>query len=238
MPRPDAKFLSGSRFAAAFGALVLHMGLAAWAMQPTDPVIVPPQQVIRISMAAPSPAPQEQAEPAPQPVPERLPEPVAPPKPDGLMQAPPKPERKAELPPKKREQKKIAKKKEEAPKEIAERKPAPSLAPPTSGRQAPDAKDARAAVTEPVFSADYLNNPPPAYPRAAKRDNVEGKVLLEALVAVTGEPKKVEVVESSGSSLLDKAALKAVQEWRFVPARKGTQLVEAGVLVPIEFALR
>ena len=36
---------------------------------------------------------------------------------------------------------------------------------------------------------------------------------------------------------LDQAALDAVRQWRFVPARQGEQAVAAWVLVPIQFAL-
>jgi protein TonB len=42
---------------------------------------------------------------------------------------------------------------------------------------------------------------------------------------------------SSGSSLLDDAAIAAVNKWRFVPARQGGNPVAAWVQVPVAFKL-
>jgi protein TonB len=47
----------------------------------------------------------------------------------------------------------------------------------------------------------------------------------------------VSVDTSSGSTALDEAALDAVRKWRFVPAKRGAQPVEAWHLVPIVFRL-
>jgi periplasmic protein TonB len=92
-------------------------------------------------------------------------------------------------------------------------------------------------VTPPAFSASYLRNPPPAYPAAARRSGEEGTVLLRVLVGRDGEPQKVEVDQSSRSRVLDQAALDAVKAWRFVPARRGTENIEAWVRVPVSFRL-
>ncbi|MBR0566713.1 energy transducer TonB [Azoarcus sp. L1K30] len=87
------------------------------------------------------------------------------------------------------------------------------------------------------FDADYLNNPPPAYPQLSRRMREEGKVVLRVTVSADGTPKQIELAQSSGSDRLDKAARGAVQRWRFVPARQGDRAVEAAVLVPIIFKL-
>ena len=52
----------------------------------------------------------------------------------------------------------------------------------TSGRQDPNATATRAAESDPIFNADYLNNPAPVYPSSAKRSNVQGRVLLSVVV--------------------------------------------------------
>ena len=44
-------------------------------------------------------------------------------------------------------------------------------------------------------------------------------------------------VTPSFSASLDAAAAEAVKRWHFVPARRGTEAVEAWVRVPIEFRL-
>ena len=92
-------------------------------------------------------------------------------------------------------------------------------------------------LTPPRFDADYLRNPAPAYPPLARRNGEQGRVLLRVLVAPDGSAQEVLVNVSSGHPRLDEAALAAVRQWRFVPARLGRDAVEAWVIVPIAFAL-
>ena len=89
----------------------------------------------------------------------------------------------------------------------------------------------------PSFTADYLSNPPPAYPLLSRRIGEQGRVILRVLVDVQGQPARVELRASSGHERLDAAALETVQRWKFVPARQGDQPVAAWVLVPIVFSL-
>ncbi len=96
---------------------------------------------------------------------------------------------------------------------------------------------ATAPVTAARFDADYLHNPAPAYPAMSRRMREEGRVLLRVLVSALGAPVRVELARSSNSSRLDEAARDAVGRWRFVPARRGEQAIEAWVQVPIVFNL-
>ncbi len=114
----------------------------------------------------------------------------------------------------------------------------PSPAATVSAPPAPSiAKAPPPVITPPAFSATYLRNPPPAYPASARRNGEEGTVLLRVLVGRDGAPLKVEVDQSSRSRALDRAALDAVKDWRFVPARRGTETIEAWVRVPVSFRL-
>lgn len=109
---------------------------------------------------------------------------------------------------------------------------------PVSATSAPaTASRSEPALTPPVFNAAYLRNPPPRYPPAARRSGDEGTVLLKVLVTSDGAAARVELDRSSGSVLLDGAALDAVRIWRFVPARRGAQNVEDWVRVPVVFRL-
>ena len=92
--------------------------------------------------------------------------------------------------------------------------------------------------TLPRFDADYLRNPAPAYPPLSRRLHEEGKVVLRVWVDTTGRPDQIEVKTSSGSPRLDNAAQEAVWRWQFVPARHGSEVVGAWVLVPITFVLK
>ena len=92
-------------------------------------------------------------------------------------------------------------------------------------------------MTEAGFDAEYLHNPKPVYPWAARRRGDEGRVTLRVRVSAQGAALAVEIAGSSGSSLLDEAALDAVRRWRFVPARRGNEAIESWVSVPIVFRI-
>lgn len=118
----------------------------------------------------------------------------------------------------------------------------PASAAPASAA-VPDAADAipvspaMTAVLVPLVD-DSLGNPPPIYPRQARRLGQQGTVLLRVRISATGQVLGIEVAGSSGHELLDMAARDAVRNWRFQPARQGTSAVEGIVEVPVSFRLR
>lgn len=92
-------------------------------------------------------------------------------------------------------------------------------------------------VTEPRGYAGYLRNPAPDYPPAAQKRGLEGKVLLKVHVLASGQPDSVAVAKSSGHQILDEAALKAVTQWAFAPARRGQTAIDGWVQVPLNFKI-
>jgi protein TonB len=62
-----------------------------------------------------------------------------------------------------------------------------------------------------------------------------GTVLLQVEVDARGQPRRVDVVQSSRSRSLDREAVRAVERWEFSPAIRNGRAVSAKVLVPIEF---
>lgn len=85
----------------------------------------------------------------------------------------------------------------------------------------------------------YAVAPPPAYPRDAVRAGLQGTVMLRILVDVDGRPLQVIVDRSSGHRLLDREAVRHVQQrWRFEPAMRDGRAVQAWGLVPIDFSLQ
>jgi protein TonB len=62
-------------------------------------------------------------------------------------------------------------------------------------------------------------------------------VLLVVRVSAQGQAESVQVRQSSGFERLDEAAMAAVRQWRFVPARRGEEPIAASVLVPLVFKL-
>lgn len=112
-----------------------------------------------------------------------------------------------------------------------------------AGRQAPPPMEpAPTRPAAPVASGPStlprpIQQPAPRYPRDAYRRGESGTVLLRVHVGADGEPRGIDLVASSGSRSLDRAAVDAVERWRFAPAMRGETPVEGSVQVPIEFSL-
>lgn len=92
--------------------------------------------------------------------------------------------------------------------------------------------------TEANYKANYAHNPKPEYPAIAKSRNWQGKVILHVQVSAQGLSNSVKVEHSSGYDMLDEAAIEAVKQWRFIPAKRGGTSITSLVLVPIVFRLR
>ena len=189
--------------------------------QPTTTPPTPPRP------EAPSrpPKPQNPAEP---PKPQK---PAEPPKPPVQASAPPAAEPAPAIPrspdvpaPKPAEQppSKAAK---------AEDNPSPQpppAQPPAKPRQAPvfdlagtESESNAVALGEHIVPASPDNrfrNRPPIYPPEAETRGEHGTVVVMIHVSEDGLASSVEVAQSSGVAVLDRAAVDAVRKWRFRPA--------------------
>ncbi|MCH6589610.1 MAG: energy transducer TonB [Proteobacteria bacterium] len=96
---------------------------------------------------------------------------------------------------------------------------------------------AKRTVSAAGYAAGHLGNVPPVYPYRARRKEIEGRVVLRVQVLPGGTARSVEVLSSSGHAILDRAALKAVRAWRFVPAKRAGAPVAGAIDVPITFRL-
>ncbi len=207
------------------GSLLLHGAAVAWVLSdvPSPPQVPAPRVQVAL-IKAPRPPVQPESPPAPA---EAEPAPAPP----VAVEAPAAPARPEPVAEKKPRLKQPVVERAPAPKPV---EPAPEVSPEPAVIKA---EPAPPAVVAPDYEADYLNNPPPAYPRLSRRLREEGEVELRVRVSPQGQPMTVELARSSGSQRLDEAALKAVREWRFEPARQGSRPVEAWVRVPIHFKL-
>jgi len=106
------------------------------------------------------------------------------------------------------------------------------------GKLSPLEKTTTAAVIHTKAIPRYKTNPKLVYPRIAKKRGYQGKVILLVIVSKTGTAKKVIISKSCGYSILDKAALKAIQQWLFYPGTRNGKPVEMSVSVPIRFDLK
>jgi bla regulator protein blaR1 len=104
--------------------------------------------------------------------------------------------------------------------------------------QPPDSSEVYEAgngVTLPVV----VNEVRPDYTDEAKAERIEGKVLLSCVVATDGRPTRITVVNSLDSVHgLDKAAVGALERWRFKPGTKEGKPVAVRVHIEMTFTLK
>jgi TonB family protein len=87
-----------------------------------------------------------------------------------------------------------------------------------------------------VSTPGCFDCPPPQYTEAARKDKLQGQVLLDAIVETSGRAVKIWEVGGLGDGLTERA-IETVQQWRFRPAQdaKGKPVA---VMVPIQVAFR
>lgn len=76
-----------------------------------------------------------------------------------------------------------------------------------------------------------------AYTEDARRNNLEGEVVLEIVVRRDGSVSDVKLINGLPAGLNDRA-IAAVRQWRFAPATRLGQPVDVIVEVAVEFKLR
>lgn len=92
---------------------------------------------------------------------------------------------------------------------------------------------ARRDVVVPVLLDYHLH-----YPDDARRQGIEGTVHVRVLVNRSGRSEEVLVAKSSGSYLLDSAAVRTAKTFLFSPAILEEEAQRTWVMVPIEFKFR
>jgi TonB family protein len=190
----------------------------------------------------PAPEPPKPEPPAPEPP---KPEPPAPepPKPEPPAPEPPKPEPPAPEPPKPEPRKSrsapVAAKPMPAKPATSALKSAGSRGggPSTGSQGAPGAGRGGAGAGDNAH-ATWRNKVQPDYPEAARMARLAGRLEIEVRVNALGQPVGARVVKSSGSSLLDASALKAVRASTFNPKRLGSIPLPDTIIVPVTFRLK
>lgn len=76
---------------------------------------------------------------------------------------------------------------------------------------------------------------PPTYPSTLLSKGIGGKVLIACTVDATGRVIATSIKQSSGQPELDKAAINAINRWKFKPGTRGGKPVKAVALVPFNF---
>ena len=76
----------------------------------------------------------------------------------------------------------------------------------------------------------------PSYPPLAQHMNVQGSVVLQALIGADGVIENLRVM--SGPVILAAAAQQAVREWRFKPIIQNGQAVESKATITVNFTIK
>lgn len=88
----------------------------------------------------------------------------------------------------------------------------------------------------PLEPMEILAKPNPNYSEEARRMKIQGEVVIGVVFEATGKVRVVRVLQGLGHGL-DEAALRAAEQIRFRPARRGNQPVDFPATVRIIFQL-
>jgi RNA polymerase sigma factor (sigma-70 family) len=103
------------------------------------------------------------------------------------------------------------------------------------------AAKSRSTVVGEVLDIRLVDRPPkpvfqarPQYPAALRSTPLEGEVRVDFIVDAEGAVRDLRVVRST-NAVLEPAVTEAVAQWRFEPAAKGGQAVNARMQLPVRF---
>ena len=95
-----------------------------------------------------------------------------------------------------------------------------------------------APVAEVFVPPAFRTRQEPVYPERARRAGVAGVVGVRIVLAADGSVRAVELTASSGSRLLDEAALEAARASTFEPATRNRASVASEAVASYRFELR
>lgn len=83
-----------------------------------------------------------------------------------------------------------------------------------------------------------VNKAQPTYPASLLKKGIGGKVLVTCVVDDVGRVVSTSIKTSSGQPDLDKAAINAVNKWKFKPGTKAGKSIKATCVVPFNFEVK
>jgi protein TonB len=84
-----------------------------------------------------------------------------------------------------------------------------------------------------LTEAQLVNRVEPVYPHIAALSNIQGQVKLHAIIARDGSIQSLNAI--SGHPLLVRAALEAVEQWRYRPYVLNGEAVEVETFITVNF---
>jgi periplasmic protein TonB len=108
--------------------------------------------------------------------------------------------------------------------------------PPDNPPPAPKPAQSLFKVGQGVREPKRISGLAPEYPMIARIAHVQGAVILEAVINERGEVGRIKVLKSV--TLLDQAAIAAVQQWRYTPTLLNGVPVSVLMTITINFTLQ
>lgn len=93
----------------------------------------------------------------------------------------------------------------------------------------------RVRVSPGVIEGLMVTKVAPRYPEKARKKQIQGTVVVHAIISQDGDIVTVELV--SGHPLLAPAAIEAVKQWKYRPYRLNGQAVEVDTQFRVNFTL-
>ncbi|MFC1734326.1 energy transducer TonB, partial [candidate division KSB1 bacterium] len=90
---------------------------------------------------------------------------------------------------------------------------------------------------QPIGGMDAIRNLV-KYPELAQKAGIEGLVIIQVLVDKEGVPREFNVVQSLGNNGCDEAAIDAIRQVRFIPAKQNGSPVPFRMNIPVRFQIR
>jgi TonB family protein len=125
-----------------------------------------------------------------------------------------------------------------------EQKTAPDATKPLTAPFNETYQEAKKSITEPVkrpggsvSSPKLLSAPEAEYTDYARRKKIQGIVLVQLIVDTCGLPQNPHVIKHLDPTL-DEEAIKAIQQYRFVPSQENGIPVPVMITVALHFYLR
>jgi periplasmic protein TonB len=102
-----------------------------------------------------------------------------------------------------------------------------------AGPVAPNVRLSPRRIISQSIEAQLLNRVEPVYPRIAAVSGIQGQVKLHAIIARDGSIQSLNAI--SGHPLLVRAALEAVEQWRYRPYVLNGETVEVETFITVNF---
>jgi protein TonB len=93
----------------------------------------------------------------------------------------------------------------------------------------------RVRISQGVSQGHLIKKVQPEYPKKARKEHVQGSVLMQAVIGTTGDITDLRVI--SGDELLVPSAINAVKQWKYKPFLLQGQPVEVETQITVNYTL-